>query len=858
MKNESNIKKNLLWIITFVLVVLVWMGIAPEWYSWYQESWRPENEKDKMWMQSLYELLNGRWLLNIPICVTLGYVTVLWCRRISKDNDIRMYRPMLALMGLVLLYAGSRVDYAKVVCGLDYRVVLTLLLGVMLLIMAIKKWKPNILNESSNRINNWMSNICKKKTTNEIEERKDEVSGFPIDTVDNETIPDNLKQYASIIVNKLLATQINEHSFAIGITGGWGVGKTKFLDLLKGQIKANAEVVEFNPWMCRTPEQVTQDFFSSLRHQLSHKYSTLSKSIREYAKLVGDLPITPHSIFSLDITLPLGKDSLFEKKQNLSMKFSNLPRPVVVFIDDMDRLEREEIFEVLRLIRNTADLINTIYIAAYDREYVTCIIKEKNIKDASSYLEKIFPVEIHLPKVEDKLIWEALKKDFVAQDTKYNGRFARSLFNQFNNDQREEILRVLNNYRHVKRFARLYMLNFSYLNKLFPKEIDLIDLFWLELLQMYDQKAFDKLAYDPYCLLYYDRKRKRYMIRYGILEKSSDTEENTYTGDKFWKVETPRLLELMFGYFVKAKQKSICIPENYDKYFTMSISPFKLSIKEMNDLLCDNANPEEVVNKWLESKKYINSISYQMEQVNVNELQDEQLQTYLHGLLYFGVSVANDTNNIMRFVKTILRERRYAEAKKTKAHDIVSSWIEVKISEGQSLLFLSWFLKRLYLYKEYDENGQEIAINPLIISNEEVKAFLVKVMKEYLDSHLELTAIDIMKEKEELGYLFRNCCVMEEDAMFVKGYCLYSQVSFDAVIDYFSKKDNKPTQKEYSQAYDAMFHQEAPKFDAPWEENDYMDYEIDNYYQNMEAYFGTSYKEKLNEFIAKCFVEVSE
>lgn len=872
MKRNSKTNTNLLWIAAFILVVMMWIGIAPEWYSWYNQSWLQESlnhepEKKKMWMQSLYELLNGRWLLNIPICVILGYFTFLWCRKISKDNDIRLYRPILVLMGIVLLFVHSQVDYAKVVCGLDFRVFLTILLGMLLLTMAIKllkKWKLNIfikiskvsdwIKEKSNMIINWITNICKKKGPNEKEEKEDEVTGFPIDFVDNEIIPENLKQYASIIVKKLLATKIDKQSFAVGITGEWGVGKSKFLDLLKERIKDNAEVVEFNPWMCRTPEQVTQDFFSSLRHQLSQKYSTLSKSIKEYAKLVGSLPITPHSIFSFDMALPLGKDSLFEKKQDLSEKFSNLPRPVVVFIDDMDRLEKEEVFEVLRLIRNTADLSNTIYLVAYDREYVSSVLETKNIKNASNYLEKIFPVEVHLPKVDAKQIWEALYKDIDVQDNVYKGNFAKQLYRRFDSDQRVLILRVLNTYRHAKRFSRLYMLNLTYLSKLYRNEIKLLDLFWLELLEMYDKCTYEKLANEPNCLLYYDKTKERYIIRGGIYGEKGKNDNNAYTGERFWQEETPNILYQLFSPYIETKKLSISRIENYDKYFTLSISPFRLSIREMNELFVDGVNPENIVKKWIGSGKYLSSIIYQMNEIDVNSLTNNKINAYICCILCLCKQVASNNDYYVWRVRKMLEKEKYNK-KANIVHDATIEWIENKLKEDNALLFLSNLLNKLYLTIGYDEDGRMMGQCPLIINNTEVESLLVKVMKNHLENHPSLTALDVLNEKGELGKLFKNCCVMVEESIVIDNSCTYKQVSFDEIISHFSKKAKKPTIEEYEQAKGKMFFQEKPTNIDPEDEYDYIEFISESYDNKMDAYFGSSRKEKLERFKTECFVQ---
>lgn len=392
-------KSEMIWTAGLLVLIPVWIGFAPVWYNWYA---MPENGH---WMKWLYDILDGRWLVNVPVCIVGGYFVVRWCSRIWKDNDIRYYRIILPLLGIVVLYCESTVEYAKVIWSLDYRFVLTLFLVAPLLTMVVK----GFYKESHFRGEN-EGLATSEDGGQEKPKENSKKKGFSDDDTENTDIPEALKKYAGEIIERLLVTKINKQSYALGVTGEWGVGKTTFLGVLKEKIAGRAEIVEFNPWMCSSPEQVTSDFFASLRHQLSPKYSTLSHSIKEYAKYVNNVTLS-HPAISMEIILPVNEESLFERKKTLSQKFSRLPRPVVVIIDDVDRLERDEVFEVLRLIRNTADLSNVIYIVAYDKEYVTCVLEEKNIKDSSAYLEKIFPVEVHLPKVEDHLVWATFKDE---------------------------------------------------------------------------------------------------------------------------------------------------------------------------------------------------------------------------------------------------------------------------------------------------------------------------------------------------------------------------------------------------------------------------------------------------------------
>lgn len=81
-------------------------------------------------------------------------------------------------------------------------------------------------------------------------------------------------------------------------------------------------------------------------------------------------------------------------KNNVSEELLHLDKKVFVIIDDVDRLDKDEVFETLRLVRNTAKFSNVIFIVALDDKYVISQLGEKGISDGKNYLEKIFPLSI--------------------------------------------------------------------------------------------------------------------------------------------------------------------------------------------------------------------------------------------------------------------------------------------------------------------------------------------------------------------------------------------------------------------------------------------------------------------------------
>lgn len=836
---KKRLRSTEFWISIIVLLLLIstWTGLAPKCYKWYNM------DENGSWMKWLYKLLDGLSFVNIPISLVLIYVALCTYKRIWNDYFIRGYRFTIVLFGLFLLiYESDEVTYANIVWNIDYRILLITMLIIAFLIMCLN---TNLKNNISSFIKNIKSFLNKEK--NDKEEIK-HIKGFTCDNNTNKTISGEKNIHISVLAEKLLATNIEEHSFAVGLTGDWGVGKTTYLNLLKEEIKDKADVVEFNPWLCSTSHQVTHDFFNSLREKLSPKYSILSNTIKEYAKLLSNITISQNQTFAMEMIIPAKEESLYEQKNNLSKKFGELPRPVFMFIDDIDRLEREEVFEVLRLIRNTGDISNIVYVVAYDKQYVTCVLEEKNIKDAHSYLEKIFNVEVHIPKIEDEFIWTDLKTEIDKQDCT-GKNFSQGLFKKFKYEDRELILNVLDNYRRTKRFARLYMFSVNYLFKSsYLWEIRLIDLFWLELLQTYDKQTYDVLSNDPDVLLY--KVEGRYKIKEGIKAKTTQEKDNVFKGSTFWKEKTPELLDKIFGDKIKTTKLSACQIENYEKYFTLSVLEFKLSIKEMKDLFKDEVNPEDKINEWLSNGKYFNSIMYQMKQVEMNNLDHSKLKIYLSALMYFAIRmVEHQRFQYVGEVKKLLQiDRRSGNPM---PHDVVLEWIDNEINNGKILLPLSQLLNVLYVSKDYDEDGRLINSHKLVISNEEIEERLRMLIDRFLENNRGFTALDILNEKTSLSYIFKNCCV--EVDMSIDGSS-YKQVAFDSIIAHFEEKESKPALDDFEVALNRWSYEETPIFENPEDEYDYWDYMTHKYEQKMQEFFGGTYNEKLSEFKTKCLI----
>ena len=306
----------------------------------------------------------------------------------------------------------------------------------------------------------------------------------------------------------------SECSFAISITGLWGSGKTTFMNYLKGeyQKKSSVSIIEFEPWKNDTTEGIIRNFFTLLCKELRLYIPNISSTLNEYIELLLDEEsVKPFKVISKSILKILNKQK--EPYNDIKNNLEQSKRKIVVFIDDIDRLNADEIKEVLCLIRNTANFPFVQFIVAYDKDYVCETLKRDGIYNPELYLEKFFNIEISLPKSEERIIcnelltrisktintiWGISKEDIRIHDMVYY----RS--DDYTNSIIDCILvpKILYTIRDVIRFHNLfYLLSETYKEQGAETEIEFQDLFYIELLHYRYSNIYSVLCNNPLSIL---------------------------------------------------------------------------------------------------------------------------------------------------------------------------------------------------------------------------------------------------------------------------------------------------------------------------------------------------------------------
>lgn len=201
-----------------------------------------------------------------------------------------------------------------------------------------------------------------------------------------------------------------DKSFSIGIVGKWGYGKSSYLALLEKRILKEEEkyiLVKFNPRHSKSIETIQFDFFQTFFEELKEYDYRFSKSFNNYLKALQIIDTNNvidfiQNGFNTFLDVESEKDIINQAIQRINKK-------IIVIIDDLDRLLAEEIIEVFKIIDGTASFSSTVFITAFDKEHLNKIIDEKYTNEETFFSDKFFNVEIFLPAIDKKIIYEFIK-----------------------------------------------------------------------------------------------------------------------------------------------------------------------------------------------------------------------------------------------------------------------------------------------------------------------------------------------------------------------------------------------------------------------------------------------------------------
>ena len=413
------------------------------------------------------------------------------------------------------------------------------------------------------------------------------------------------KRIASIV-----SRNMNSHSLTVAIYGKWGQGKTTLLNFIRAELPEDIIVINFNPWFFSETPQLLKSFLDHFTEGLGKSPITTKEKVgnffRDYGSAIG--AITQFVGLGTEDLEGLGSRMSSVSIEHLKKKIDDFiieaNRNIVVFIDDIDRLDVEEAQQIFKLVKLVGDFPRTSYILSFDHELIAAALAPKygsGTKEAGAeFLEKIIQLPLNLPKARKQDLRSFLIKLFENALEEIQVELTSKEKNEVKHRLDEAFIPALDNPRLAVRLANA--INFSI--PLLRGEINLVDLITIEAIRIFFPELYLFIKTNPH---YFISSYSYVHNNFSRKEKSKDEAKNKITqAVEAYGVDMkdPLLsmlqdlfptLQTVFAntyytdqyYMEWYREMRICSSYYFERYFSYAIQKGKISDIVFKNILID-------------------------------------------------------------------------------------------------------------------------------------------------------------------------------------------------------------------------------------------------------------------------------
>src|SRR5690606_4186197 len=383
--------------------------------------------------------------------------------------------------------------------------------------------------------------------------------------------------------------------------------------------------VDFNAWNSHTPKGIIKDFFETVQEAIRPYHSSLARQFLRYSNKIWEINHTGINHFlQTIISILFGSSSLEQLHKNIEKSIKEFDKKLVIYIDDLDRLDSDEILEVIRLIRDTANFPNTVFIVAYDRDYIVSALESMNSHNKEEFLEKIFQIEISLPYFESI----ALVEDFRS---KLEKKLPNDIFHQIQYEIEETgfskpqyLYDWMENIRDVNRLVNSIILNFLPLKN----QVVISDFLRIEILRLKYPSVHYLISKktNDFLILRVAHSMVKHTYQLKLINENENlhhhNKSRSFLEEYLWMnlsmneneiLKVIKLLTEIFGkrtYNFKSRSHlSIVFPNNYGRYFKYGL--LKNDLSEPEFLSAISSEIDELY-KYID-KKIEEDLAYRLE-----------------------------------------------------------------------------------------------------------------------------------------------------------------------------------------------------------------------------------------------------
>lgn len=224
----------------------------------------------------------------------------------------------------------------------------------------------------------------------------DDISDEPINYLDQDLLKRD--KFIGGLSNEIKNLKSRD-SFVFGLYGQWGEGKSSVINLLRKLFQYSHDfiVINFEPWYFKDDDAILNAFFKSVETSLSKNYifPKLKAIFYKYQELV----VSGLTSVGIKISFRVDEETIDDVKYRIEKYIQMTRKKLLIIIDEIDRLEKDEIRMILKVVRSNSRFKDTVFLLSMDYAKVCALLG-----DQGALLEKVVQKPIFLPKIDHSLI----------------------------------------------------------------------------------------------------------------------------------------------------------------------------------------------------------------------------------------------------------------------------------------------------------------------------------------------------------------------------------------------------------------------------------------------------------------------
>lgn len=285
-----------------------------------------------------------------------------------------------------------------------------------------------------------------------------------------------------------------------------------------------------------------------------------------------------------------------EIKKQIRDDLKKRKKYLLIIIDDIDRLNLNEILKVFSLVRANADFPHTIYLLAFERKTIAESLEKTINVEGKDYIEKIIQVNFDLPEISRTLLMNYFFKELnnlISSFPPLVHKFFNNQNTYWPNIYHSGFKNLFSTIRDIKRYLNSLYFNLKILCSQFSVEVNPIDFMAIEAIRIFAPEFYQflKLNQDLFTLVDRDQsdskngdtRKKLLEDEINKLNKSLKTPILELVKKLFPQIENIYDYGYStFGdelYSVWRKDLRVCSPDFFKTYFALTPSG---SPKEVN------------------------------------------------------------------------------------------------------------------------------------------------------------------------------------------------------------------------------------------------------------------------------------